>query len=172
MEKPLVRAVFFTVLLIIPLSVDSLAFAAPKAPTKQAAPVPAPEPEPQEPPPQEIFFGLAANLDIVHINLSTRKVQLGFTPGVGFGVRWAPPWWTLTRSLISVDALLGASFANLDEADDFDYFQISAVPVVSLAGFLSVGLGVSLNLALKPGAKDTLEYVFSFGLSAPVSVDS
>ncbi|HRW25057.1 MAG TPA: hypothetical protein P5298_11645 [Spirochaetia bacterium] len=121
---------------------------------------------------QELFFSLQATVDVVHVNLATRKVDMGFTPGVGFGMRWKPSWWSLTDSFLGVITLVGANFIDIDDVSDFDYFKVSAVPVLSIAGFLSVGYGVSYNLSLKPGSRDTLEYILSFGLSTPVNIES
>jgi len=122
--------------------------------------------------PQEVFLSLQATVDVVHVNLATRKVDLGFTPGVGFGMRWKPSWWSLTDSFLGVITLIGANFIDIDDISDFDYFKVTAVPVLSIAGFLSIGYGVSYNLSLKPGSRDTLEYILSFGLSTPVNIES
>ncbi len=136
------------------------------ASTKAQTPPPAP---PEENKPSELWFGMNANLSLVHINLSTRKYLVGFTPGLAFGIQWKPQWWSISPSFLGLDALISATFVNLDASDDLDYFQISAIPVFTIAGMVSAGLGVSYNLAIKAEAKDTLEFIFSFGLSTPVS---
>ncbi len=179
MPKVVVGLIFLIAIVGLPLEAQTSTQKKPTSPpAASTAPAKtAPKTTPAPSPPardwtSDISFGLSANLDLVHINLSTRQYVLGFTPGLAFGVKYGPPWWTMSDSFIGLDALLGASFINLDAEPDLEYFQINAIPVLSLASYLSLGLGVSYNLALKKEAKDTLELIFTFGLSSPVSMGS
>jgi hypothetical protein len=122
--------------------------------------------------PSEWHLGLTANAEVFTINLTTRKKELGFTPGLAVGVQWQPPWWKLSECFLGIDALVDAEFRDINLDDDFDYFQINAMPVLNLAGMITVGLGGSFNLSLNPDAKDTLELLFSFGLSTPIGLGS
>ena len=134
-------------------------------PKKAPTPAPAKAVAPVEP---EIFFGMSANLSLVRINLATRKYTLGVEPGLAFGFQWQPAWWKATASLLGLDLLIWATFEDMDSKDDLDYFQITAIPVLTLIGAVSAGVGATYSIALKPGAKDTLAFIFSFGLSTPV----
>jgi hypothetical protein len=138
---------------------------------KKPPATPAPAPKPDGPPaPSEWHFGMSANLDLVTINLTTRRSQVGFSPGLAFGVKWCPKWWTLSDSFLGIDALVDAKFQDVSVPGTFDYFQINALPVFTVAGLITAGLGVSYNLALTKKAKDTLELIFMFGLSTPVGL--
>lgn len=147
----------------------------PKAPPAAAAmpapPKKAPEP-PAEPKPSEWHLGLSANLQLVTVNLTTRTTQAGFSPGLAFGAMWQPPWWTLSDSFLGIDALVDAKFVDLNNDATFDYFRIDALPIVTLIGMVTAGIGVSYNLALNTTSKDTIEYIFTFGLSTPVGLGS
>jgi len=114
------------------------------------------------------WFGLSANLNLVHVNLTTRKYEMGFSPGIAYGLKWRPGWWTFTKSFLSIDMLMSAAFKSFDENSDPDYFDISFIPVLTIIDSLSAGVGFSYKLALKQEAKDTLEFIFSFSLSMSV----
>jgi hypothetical protein len=114
------------------------------------------------------WFGLSANLNLVYVNLTTRKYEMGFNPGIAYGFKWRPVWWTFTKSFLSIDMLMSATFRSFDENNDPDYFDITLVPVLTLIDTLSAGLGCSYKLALKEEAKDTLEIIFSFSLSMSI----
>ena len=120
---------------------------------------------PKEP---EWHWGLNATLELVTINLTTRTTETGFAPGLAFGTRWQPPWWTVSESFLGIDLLVDAKFQDLNKDEKLDYFRINALPVFTIAGLITGGVGISYNLALDRDSKDTMEFICTFGLSTPV----
>jgi hypothetical protein len=110
-----------------------------------------------------VWLGLGASVNLLQIDLSTKKYVLGISPGLGFGLRWSPAWWSLTDTFLSLDLFFNANFVNVDTTEEFDYFQLDVTPVVTIIDLIAVGFGARILISVNSAYSNSVEAIFSFG---------
>ncbi len=51
----------------------------------------------------ELWLGLSANIQLFIIDLQSREYRVGVTPGIGYGLKWRPSFWTISKALLALD---------------------------------------------------------------------
>lgn len=112
-----------------------------------------------------LYLDLSAGIDVFVINLNTREYNLGAVPGVGYGLKYAPGWWTLSPVFLAVDVVAQAGVVEAtDDFDGPDYFTAQLLCNVILGDWISVGLGPAINVSLHEGLSDSVDPVLSVGI--------
>lgn len=113
-----------------------------------------------------LFLDLAVSLDFFSIDLDSREYQLGVSPGVGYGLFWAPSWWKLSESFMALNLFVSAGAVALAGQGDSgpDVFAIDVLPTIILGNLVGVGFGLRSKIGLSDKGQDRLSPLFSFGL--------
>jgi hypothetical protein len=91
--------------------------------------------------------------------------QSSFTPQFGYAFHWTPPAWTLTKSLISIGLYLSAGTVSPTSITDGRTFDLSLLPVLTIADNIGVGYGPNFHFATKSGGKDGVSGIFGLSYS-------
>ena len=51
----------------------------------------------------DLWLGLSASIQVFKINMQTRDYSVGLIPGIGYGIKWKPEFWTLSEALLGLD---------------------------------------------------------------------
>jgi hypothetical protein len=112
-----------------------------------------------------VFVDMSVSLDFFSIDLSSRDYAAGVSPGVGYGIKWKPDWYTLTDVLVAFDLFVQAQIVERNDAlSGPDFFAIDVLPVITIADWVGVGLGPRFQISLHPEADSSTVGVFTFGL--------
>jgi len=88
-----------------------------------------------------LYLDYSVSLDLLVIDMSRpRKYTAGAVPGVGWGLRWCPEWWTLSESFLGLDLVVGGGLLVPEDAPVGA--TISALLAVTVGNVGSVGGGV------------------------------
>ena len=118
---------------------------------------------------EQLWLGVSVGLDIVVIDLKERSYKIGLVPGIGYGLKWRPDWWTLTDSFLGLDLFVEFSFQDYANSGKFDSFLIDLLPIVNIFDWLSVGAGVRWIISLDPDiVKDDYRGIISFGIKTSI----
>lgn len=85
-----------------------------------------------------------------------------------YGFFYKPAFWSLTESLVSVNAGFGFSSGRVF-SDQSQPFDINLVPTIGLFNILRVGYGPSVHLATGPTQKDGVTGKFYLGIGTNIS---
>jgi hypothetical protein len=114
---------------------------------------------------ETFYFGTTIGFDAIVVDMETRNYKTGVIPGVGWGLKWRPTWWTQSPSFIALDLFAEAAIAETNDAHSgSDVFGISILPVVTLFGWVSVGYGANIQISLDSAVPDDTHAIMSFGL--------
>lgn len=130
---------------------------------------------PTTPPPgtqpvgDQLWFSPGISLDFFSIELGSRIWAAGVTPGVGYGLKWKPNWWTATSCFLALDLFLQANIVETTDAHDgLDYFKLDLFPILTVIDWVGIGIGPRFMIALDKDLPDDTEWVFSFGLRTSI----
>lgn len=108
----------------------------------------------------DVYLDAGITFDGVVLQMNRpREIVVGFSAGLGYGLRWSPVWWTYTPSLISVDLFAGGGYAVEDKA-----LTVSLLLKLTLIDWIGVGAGFahSFGLADQP---DATRWLTTYGVA-------
>jgi len=112
----------------------------------------------------QVWLGPSIGLNIFSKDLTTGTYQLGIVPGVGYGVKWRPAWYTLTDDLLAFDLFVQASLVDqTSQTPGAKWFTISFMPILTVMDWFSAGIGPDEYIAVD-SAPGGLHWVFMFGM--------
>ena len=109
-------------------------------------------------------FTTSVGLDCFTRESKSGAYKVGLIPGVGYGIRYKPKWWTVTKYLLSFDIFIqGLLSDDLETHEGSDYFNIDILPVITLIDWFGVGFGKRIKIGLEDVPHDH-RWIFSFGI--------
>lgn len=112
---------------------------------------------------EETWLDLSVSLDTVVFSLSRpRTYSVGLVPGVGWGFRWKPGWWTLSDAMLGIDLIVGGGFDIPDDSGPVA-INVSTLLAVTIGNLFGVGAGFRYALGLGDREDDFVPIV-SLGL--------
>lgn len=114
-----------------------------------------------------VWVGPSVGFDAFVRESGSGNYRTGIIPGVGYGLKWGrtpkdpkgepSPW-------IAIDLFVQGAMSEEDDSHSgFDYFNIDALPVVTILNWISIGYGPRFKTGLD-GLPSTHRTLFSFGL--------
>lgn len=115
------------------------------------------------------FFGPSVGFDAFTRYQPTKEYRAGVIPGVGYGLKYRPGFWTYTPSIVALDIFAQASLVKATGSVGSDHFDVDLLPVVTLFDWISVGYGYRHQFATESGVKDSGGALFSIGIRKSIS---
>lgn len=117
----------------------------------------------------DLYLALSAGFDVFSINLKSREYKLGAVPGVGYGLKYSPEWWTITPVLFALDVYASAGLVqNVSQLDGVttnpSFFAMRILAQVTIADWIGVGFGPDIEISLNKGVKDQISPVLTLGV--------
>lgn len=110
------------------------------------------------------FFDAGIKFDGIVLRLNRpRDLLVGFSTGLGYGLRFSPEWWTYTAAFLALDLFAGGGFeAGLEGQDGA--VSINGLAVLTFINWIGAGFGVQHAFGL--GARsDVTDVLGTFGVS-------
>lgn len=114
----------------------------------------------------ELFIDFSGSINAFVIDLDTRKYQIGAIPGIGYGLKWSPAFWTLSDVFLAFDLFLSAGIVEVPELelDGLDYFDVQVLPALTFANLFTIGFGGSFGVALHKDQPNRTAKVLTIGI--------
>lgn len=114
-----------------------------------------------------VDLGLTSGVDFAAIKLTGKRevISIGGTPTIGGRVGWKPSFWTVSDTLLGVDATVGMTALDLNDPEDRVFVWL--VGHLNLLGWVTVGVGGRFGIATKDKVKDIADLVLTGGLRVP-----
>lgn len=110
-----------------------------------------------------IYLDAGIKFDGVILRLNRpREVLVGFSAGLGYGIRFSPTWWTYTASFFSVDLFAGGGYEAREEGPDA--VSVHGLLVVTFLNWIGLGGGIQHAFGLANG-KDETDWLGTFGVA-------
>lgn len=112
----------------------------------------------------EWFLDAGVKFDGVVLRMNRpREILVGFSTGLGYGLRFSPEWWTYTAAFLALDLFAGGGFeAGLEGQDGA--VSINGLAVLTFINWIGAGLGVehAFGLGARP---DETAFLGTFGIA-------
>lgn len=114
-----------------------------------------------------LYVDFSASLSAFVIDLDSRAYQVGAIPGIGYGIKYAPSWWTLSDVFLSLDVFIQAGFVEEPELEPSgpDYFSWQVLPSLTIGNLVSIGVGGNFGISLHKELESKISPVLSLGLA-------
>ncbi len=111
-----------------------------------------------------ISFVTSVGMDCFTRESKSGAYKVGLIPGFGYGIKFKPRWWTMTKYLLAGDLFVqGVLSDDLETHEGSDYFNIDILLVITVMDWIGVGLGPRFKIGLEDVPHE-LRCVFSFGI--------
>ena len=111
-----------------------------------------------------IVFVTSVGLDCFTRESKSGAYKVGLIPGYGYGIKYIPKWWTVTKYFLALDVFVqGFLSDDLETHEGSDYFNIDILPVITFMDWFGVGFGPRIKIGLKDVPHE-FRSVFSFGI--------
>lgn len=104
--------------------------------------------------------------DFISIDLDAKTYRAGVIPGVGYGVRFSPSWWTATASFLALDLFFSGAVQNNPDphASGPQFFAIDVLAVLTAVDAVGVGIGLRNLIPIDGHSEGTTHAILTFGL--------
>jgi hypothetical protein len=129
-----------------------------------------------------VYFQPTIGIASFWIDFTSREYEIGFAPGIGYGIKWKPNWWrdnaspTISEAkklpFLGLDLFVQAktvkrfkTYVPYNYKIESNYFAIEPIVTVSFLDWLYVGYGPRVLISLNKGKTTKFSHVMTLGLA-------